>query len=225
VTSFTLLKKHDCIFNTLAAYFEAVNLAAAITKRIRQRGHPWVFTPKDFLDLGTPHAVGMTLLRLVRRGNVRRLARGLYDCPKTHPVLGQLSPPVEAIAEALAGRDGTRLQASGAYAANLLHLSEQVPAKVVYHTDGASRSVRVGRQTILLKHAVPGRLRAHDRMSGLVIQAFRYLGKAHVTDNRVKQLRDLLSPKDRRQLLKDLPLAPVWMHPHLRAIANGNFSK
>ena len=167
----------------------------------------------------------MTLLRLVRRGNVRRLARGLYDCPKTHPVLGELSPPVEAIVETLAGRDGARIQASGAYAANLLHLSEQVPAKVVYHTDGASRSVRVGRQTILLKHAAPGRLRAHDRMSGLVIQAFRYLGKAHVTGDRVKQLRDLLSPKDRRQLLKDLPLAPVWMHPHLRAIANGNFSK
>jgi len=62
-------------------------------------------------------------------------------------------------------------------------------------------------------------------MSGLEIQAFRYLGKAHVTEDRVKQLRDLLSPQDRRQLLKDLPLAPVWKHPHLRAIANGNFSK
>jgi len=166
-----------------------VNLAKAITKRIRQRRQPWVFTPKDFLDLGTPHAVGMALLRLVRRGRIRRLARGLYDWPITHPVLGSLSPPVAAIAEALTGRDGTRIQASGAYAANLLHLSEQVPARIVYHTDGASRQVRVGRQTITLKHAAPSRLRAHDRMSGLVIQALRYLGKTHVTEDRVKQLR------------------------------------
>ena len=196
-----------------------MNLAKAITKRIRQHSQPWVFTPKDFLDLGTPHAVGMTLLRLVRSGRIRRLARGLYDCPKHHPVLGLLSAPVEAIAEALTGRDGTRIQASGAYAANLLHLSEQVPAKVVYHTDGASRQVRVGRQTISLKHTAPSRLRAHDRMSGLVIQALRYLGKTHVTNDRVEQLHKLLSPKDRRQLLKDLPLAPVWMHSLLRAIA------
>ena len=196
-----------------------MNLAHAITKRIRQHGQPWVFTPKDFLDLGTPHAVGMTLLRLVRDGRIRRLARGLYDCPKKHPVLGLLSPPAEAIAEALAGRNGTRIQASGAYAANLLHLSDQVPAKIVYHTDGASRQVRVGRQTIILKQAAPSRLRAHDRMSGLLIQALRYLGKANITEERVKQLHRLLSPKDRRQLLKDLPSAPVWMHLHLRAIA------
>jgi hypothetical protein len=140
-------------------------------------------------------------------------------------VLGSLSPPVAAIAEALTGRDGTRIQASGAYAANLLHLSEQVPARIVYHTDGASRQVRVGRQTITLKHAAPSRLRAHDRMSGLVIQALRYLGKTHVTEGRVKQLRQLLSPKDRRKLLKDLPLAPVWMHSHLRAIAGKESSR
>ncbi len=182
-----------------------MNLAHAINKRIRQRGQPWVFTPKDFLDLGTPHAVGMTLLRLVRDGSIRRLARGLYDCPQKHPVLGLLSPPVEAIAEALAGRNGTRIQASGAYAANLLHLSEQVPAKIVYHTDGASRQVRVWQQTIVLKQAAPSRL--------------RYLGKANITEARVKQLHRLFSPKDRRQLLKDLSFAPVWMHPHLRAIA------
>ncbi len=188
-------------------------------KRIRHHGQPWVFTPKDFLDLGTPHAVGMTLLRLVRNNGIRRLARGLYDSPKKHPVLGLLSPPVEAIAEALAGRDGTRIQPSGAYAANLLHLSEQVPAKIVYHTDGASRQVRVGGQTIILKHAAPSRLRAHNRMSGLVIRALRYLGKTFITEDRVKQLQRLLSSKDRRQLLKDLPSAPVWMHGHLRAIA------
>lgn len=196
-----------------------MNLARAILKRIRQHRQPWVFTPRDFLDLGTPHAVGMTLLRLVRNGRIRRLARGLYDCPKTHPVLGLLSPSAESITEALAGRDGTRIQASGAYAANLLHLSDQVPAKIVYHTDGASRRVRVGRQTIILKNTAPSRLRAHDRMSGLVIQALRYLSKTRITEDRVKQLHKLLSAKDRRRLLGDLSSAPVWMHPHLRAIS------
>ncbi len=196
-----------------------VNLAKAIKNRIQQHRQPWVFTPKDFLDLGTPHGVGMTLLRLMRQGSIRRLARGLYDHPKTHPVIGQLSPPAEAVAEALTGRDGTRLQATGAAAANILHLSEQVPAKVVYQTDGRSRIVQVGRQTIALRHVAPSRLQARNRTSGLVIEAMRYLGKQHITEVRVKQLRELLSQKDRRLLLKDLPLAPVWMHPHLRAVA------
>jgi len=32
-------------------------------------------------------------------------------------------------------------------------------------------------------------------------------------------LQELLKPSDRRRLLKDLRLAPAWMHPHMRFIA------
>ena len=35
----------------------------------------------------------------------------------------------------------------------------------------------------------------------------------------IDHLRRTLSAGDRRQLLADLPSAPVWLHPHLRAIA------
>jgi hypothetical protein len=47
----------------------------------------------------------------------------------------------------------------------------------------------------------------------------RSLGKTNVSRARVAHLRKTLSTTDRRQVLKDLPLAPVWMHPHLRFIA------
>ena len=43
-----------------------------------------------------------------------------------------MSPSADTIAGALAGRDKTRLQPAGAYAANMLGLSEQVPAKAVF---------------------------------------------------------------------------------------------
>lgn len=72
----------------------------------------------------------------------------MYDFPKEHPVLGLLAPPPDAITRALAGRDRTRLQPAGAYAANILGLSEQVPAKAVFLTDGPSRTVKVGPTTI-----------------------------------------------------------------------------
>jgi hypothetical protein len=55
----------------------------------------------------------------------------VYDFPKEHPALGLLAPSAEDIARALAGRDRTRLQPAGAYAANALGLTEQVPAKAV----------------------------------------------------------------------------------------------
>lgn len=178
-----------------------------------------VYTPFDFLDLGTPHSVGMALMRLVRAGTLRHLARGLYDVPRSHPLLGELLPTADDIAQALARRDGASVQPSHAMAANLLSLSDQVPARAVYETDGPSRTVKVGPLTVQLKKRPPRQVRSASPMSHLVFAALRSVGKAQVTSERIAHLRNTLSPKDRAQLLKDLPLAPAWMHPHLRFIA------
>jgi len=178
-----------------------------------------VYTPFDFLDLGTPHSVGMTLLRLVRAGNLRHLGRGLYDLPRTHPLLGELLPTAEAIAQALARRDGAVIQPTEAMAANLLGLSEQVPVKAVFLTDGPPRSVTVGSLTVQLKQRPRRQVGSAAPTSSLVFAALRSLGKANASIARVAHLRETLSPKDRKRLLKDLPLAPAWMHPLLRCIA------
>ena len=122
-----------------------------LLNRIYGHGRGWVFTPNDFSDLGSRDAVASALKRYRQSGHIRRLARGLYDYPRTDPDLGILTPSPDAIARALAGRDAVRLQPSGAYAANLLGLSTQVPMKIVYLTDGPSRTVRIGKKQIILK--------------------------------------------------------------------------
>jgi hypothetical protein len=193
-----------------------------VAKRIRKmtRSRPgWVFTPFDFLDLGSPHSVGMVLTRMMRSGDVRRLARGLYDVPREHAVLRELLPTADDIAQALARRDGATVQPAGAMAANLLSLSEQVPARAVYQTDGPRRIVQVGALTVQLVSRPPRQVRARSPMSSLVFAALRSLGKQNVSRARIAHLRSTLSRADRRQLLRDLPLAPAWMHPHLRFIA------
>ena len=133
--------------------------------------------PANFLDLASRQAVGLTLHRLAKKGLIRRLARGVYDFPKQHPVLGPLSPSAEAVARALAGRDRTRLQPAGAYAANALGLSEQVPAKAVFLTDGPSRTVKIGPTTIQLRRTTPRNMEAAGRLSGLLIQASSRAGQ------------------------------------------------
>jgi hypothetical protein len=193
-------------------------VAKRISKMTRSRPG-WVFTPFDFLDLGSPHSVGMVLTRMMRNGDVRRLARGLYDVPREHAVLGELLPTADDIAQALARRDGATVQPAGAMAANLLSLSEQVPARAVYQTDGPSRTVQVGALTVQLDSRPPRQVRARSPMSSLVFAALRSLGKQNVSRARIAHLRSTLSRADRRQLLRDLPLAPAWMHPHLRFIA------
>ena len=198
------------------------SIAEQINQRIAmasKRSPGQVHTPFDFLDLGSPQTIGMALMRQVRSGNLRRLARGLYDVPRTHPLLGVLEPTADAIAQALARRNGASVQPAEAMAANLLSLSEQVPARAVYETDGPSHIVRVGTLTVQLKKRPPRQVRSASPMSHLVFAALRSVGKAQVNPARIGHLRDTLSAKDRGQLLKDLPLAPAWMHPHLRFIA------
>ena len=195
------------------------SIDSQILAAINGRGRGSVFVPADFLDLGSREAVDIVLHRLARKGTIRRLARGVYDFPKEHPVLGPLSPSADKVAEAMAGRDHTRLQPAGAYAANALGLSEQVPAKAVFLTDGPTRTVKIGPTTIQLRRTTAKNMAAAGRLSGLLIQALRELGKEHVTPQRLEHLRRTLPADKRRELLKDLRLAPAWMHPIFRELA------
>jgi hypothetical protein len=161
----------------------------------------------------------MALLRLSRRGIIRQLARGLYDYPIDHPTLGRIAASADAVAKALANRDAVRLQPAGAYAANVLGLSEQVPAKVLFLTDGASRHVKLGNREIILKRTTPRNIATAGRKSGTIIQALRYLGKSQVDDQVLAILQRQLTDADKKQLLKDIKYAPAWVAKAFRRLA------
>jgi hypothetical protein len=187
--------------------------------RIYGMGVGSVFTSARFLDLGSRVAVDLALSRLAKKGTIRRLSRGLYDYPKSHPTLGALFPPVDAIAKALLNPSKGKLQPSGAYAANLLGLSEQVPLKSVFLTTGTPRRVRVQRQEIILKRTTPRQMATAGRVSGLVIQALKYLGPSAKVDDRLLALKHRLGREEKMQLQTDAPLAPGWIAKKLREIA------
>jgi hypothetical protein len=192
-----------------------------IARRVHRSKPGTVFTPALFASLGSRAAIDKALQRLVARGELRRLSRGLYDKPRQDPLLGTLWPSVDAIVNALTGKDKLRLQPTGAYAANLLGLSDQVPARVEFLTDGTSRTVKAGPMQIVLKRTTPRQMAAAGRTSGLVIQALRSLGPDHVTPQRLGKLRRTIPVDQRQALLNDLTLAPGWMQPALRALASG----
>ena len=195
------------------------SIDSRILSRIYGRGKGCVFTPGDFLDLGSRQAVDLALHRLAKKGTLRRLARGLYDYPRVDADLGPLSPTTDAVVKALKGRDNILLQPSGGYAANQLGLSDQVPMKIVFLTDGPARHVQLGKQVIMLKHTTPRVMATAGRVSGLVIQALRHIGQRHVDDLTVAHLRKRLSGDDRKQLLRDIRYAPAWIAAILRRVA------
>jgi hypothetical protein len=195
------------------------SIDSQVIARIKGKARGWVFTPTDFLDLGSSKAVGLALMRHTAAGTIRKLARGLYHYPRTHTRLGMIAPSMDDIANALKGRDSVRLQLSGAHAANQLGISDQVPMRTVFLTDGPSRKVQIGRQQIVLKQTTPRQMATAERVSGTVIQALRWLGKHNVDGRIVAALRRNLSDEHKQQLLKDLRYAPAWVAKVMRDVA------
>ena len=191
-----------------------------VHQRIEANPAGWVFTPADFYDLGSRQAVASALMRLKAAGRIRQLGRGLYDVPRQSKALGKtLWPTPEAVMRAIQVRSGIRMQPAGAYAANLLGLSEQVPAKIINLTDGKAGIIKAGPMRIQLKRTTPRNMAVAGKLSGLLIQAFRNLGESNVEAHQIERLRKNLPAEERRKIVEDLAYAPIWMHKHFREVA------
>src|SRR5580658_2063763 len=194
------------------------DLTRRVLKRIKAAGPGAAFTPKAFDDLGNRAAVDQALSRLARAGKIRRISRGVYDIPKSHPTLGPLSPDPDAVARVIADQSGYRLQPTPARAANVLGLSSQVPAQIVYLIDGSARKITVGNQIIHFKHAGPRALLGAGTPAGVALQAMRAFGPDHLTAGVIQQLRQIL-PSDAKTGLRRLAHhAPQWMASAIDAV-------
>ncbi len=194
------------------------DIAAGILDPVKARGPGAVFTARTFADLGSRDAVDQALSRLARAGKIRRIARGVYDLPRTHSLLGLLSPDLDAVAKELADQAGHRLQPTPARAANALGLSPQAPAQVVYLTDGSSRKIKVGNQVIQFRHAGPRALLGAGTPAGVALQAIRAFGPDHLTADVIQQLRQSLPSVTKTGLKKLARYAPQWTVSAINAV-------
>ena len=191
-----------------------------IARRIAKLPPGATFTPKDFLAIASRGSIDMALASLIKERRIRRVRRGLYDIPKTSLVLRtEISPDIHRAARALARRFGWKIVPEGAWAANLLGLSTQVPAKVVYLSDGPFKRVPVGRRTLQFKHASPQRLSAGTGKAALAVQALQFLGKDGISRTTLLQLRRILSDPEKRRLVSATRLGPGWIRAAAKKIA------
>lgn len=212
-----MLKKQYILFNMNCAT-PSKPYHRQILARVARKGRGWAFTPHDFSDVGDPRSVGMALTRLVRYGKIRRIARGLYDCLHPHPLLGQVGATSDAVVDAVARGRNLRLLPSPQVAANQLGLTTQVPSQIVYQSDGSPAKLVLGKRQIEFRRNTGRNLALAGRASGLVAQALRDVGQAHVTPETIQHLRQRLDAAAKKQLQADLPLVPAWMRPVFQKI-------
>jgi len=188
-----------------------------ILTKIKKAKRGTLFFADNFVTSGNARTVNKALERLVKSGELDRVATGIYVRPKLDSILGKLYPEIEDIAQAIAKRDRAKIVPAGSYALNRLGLSTQVPMNIVYLTDGAARTVKVRKFTVKFKKTTPRNVSAVGKISKLVIQALRTIGKKHVTDEEIQQIQHLLKHEKPTHLEHDIWLAPAWIREIMKS--------
>jgi len=193
-----------------------------VIAKIKKAKRGSLFFTEDFLSFGSAKAVAKALERMVEKEEVFRVARGIYARLEKDPILGLIKPSTEAIAQAIAKRDKARIVPTGILALNALGLSTQVPMNVVYLTDGAKRKIDLGKRKILFKNTAPKNLSAIGKISSLVIQALKEIGKDNCTENEILIILKQLTKEEPYRLEHDIRLAPEWIRVIMRQAINTN---
>ena len=175
-----------------------------------------LFFTNDFIVYANSKAVSKALERLVVKGELKRVARGIYTRPKVSELVGELMPTTEEIAKAIAKRDKARIIPTGDYALNAIGLSTQVPMNAVFLTDGAARKISIGNRTIVFKKTAPKNLATIGKISGLAIQALKEIGKDKLEEWEQNKIIDLLKKEEKTILQHDILLAPEWIRIIMR---------
>jgi len=166
----------------------------------------------DFSEIDSYDTVRKSLQRLVIKGLIIRISKGIYYYPKKDEILGILYPSIEEIGKAIAKRDKARIVPTGAFAQHLLGLSTQIPMNVVYLTDGSARKIKIGKQTIIFKKASPKNLSYEDPLSSLIIQSLKSKKENNITEKEKQILKEnIIESGKQKEIEKDIKNAPVWV--------------
>jgi hypothetical protein len=196
-------------------------VADSIMKRVADSRRDAVFTPKDFLNLGSRSAVDKALSRLAKGGSLRRIGRGLYDRPRQSAVLHRpAAPSLDAVIDALRRRSNVTIIGSDLAAANALGLTHAVPTRPQYVATRKLADVTVGGRTLQFKQARTALLPWLDSPAAPVVQVLLWLRETKLdADQAVAKLRRTASTKAKAALAEGLPLLPAWVVPMARQVA------
>lgn len=187
------------------------SIEVQVLDKIKRNQRGTIFFVDSFAKIANPKSVNKALERLVKAGEIERIAQGIYVRPVIDAYIGKVLPSIEEIAIAIAKRDRATVVPTGSYAMYKLGLTTQVPLNIVFYSDTSARKIKIGKQTITFKKASSKNLSFVGETSMLAIQALRTIGKDKATDEEIKQIKNILKNENPKHLQHDLLLAPVWI--------------
>ena len=198
-------------------------IKSQVMQRISQAPAAKVWTPVDFLDLGSRDGVDKTLQRMVAGNDLRRIDR-------VNTLTGQpAAPDYRSVIDAVGRRDQVRVLIDGMTAANDLGLTNAVPGQVIVHTDGRLRPIKLGNLVLQFKLTAPSKLYWAGHAAMRVVQALYWLrddlkSGAQVDQGAIQaKLIRLLQDSRQGSAIRDdlrsgLHTVPSWMQRWIREL-------
>lgn len=186
-----------------------ISLSQQILEHATRQPEGTPLLARALLHLGKRAAIDQALSRLQRRGQLLRVARGIYVLP-VQTRFGSHAPGVARIIEGLARQRGETIVPHGAAAANTLGLTPQVPTRAIYLTSGPDRQLQLGRQTVELRHAPAWQLLFPGQPAGDAVRALAWSGPEEAPQS-LEELRSRLSGPAQEALAQARAQLPVWL--------------
>ncbi|HFI0301033.1 TPA: DUF6088 family protein [Streptococcus suis] len=197
-----------------------MNYKQKILNRIENHESNWVFIANDFFDIAGYETVRSTLNRLVEDKRIIRIMKGIYYNPNFIELIGEYeAPSINEVANAIARKYNWTIAPSGNTALNILGLSTQVPAKWTYISDGRYVSFSFGNITIEFKHRNNGDISKMSRLTAMVIQSIKAIGKDKITSNQIDYLREKLTEKEKAALRTESKYTSAWVYDVIKNIS------
>lgn len=171
-----------------------------------------IFFTTDFKEIANLATIRKYLGRQVEEGTIRRVMDGVYEKPKYSKILDEFIPTdPEKVAYALAKKYHWTISPCGDVALNKLGLSTQVPVVWSYVSDGPYREFTLDNIILSFKHKTNREISFMSRISIMVIEAIKTLGKDNIDEKTIAILRSRLSGEEKTVLLKDATDSASWI--------------
>jgi len=185
------------------------SISSQIENKIKRSKPGQIILPSDFKDLGTSTAIRKTLSRLVDQKVLVRMGQGVYVIPIHDKLFGEVLPSMEEIAASLAEKEHVKIMPTGQYALNKIGLSNQVPMKMVFLTNGTKKNITIGKSSIVFQPTTTKKLAMVGSISSLLFLGLEELDLNRLTESELEKIIDLLKKEDQNNLKHDLKLAPA----------------
>ncbi len=191
--------------------------ATLIRRHINQLKNDKPFSIRDFLNYGSRNAVDQIFHRLVKSGQILRIARGLF-IKNTSPM-----PSIVDVALAKANAFGKGLVIHGSQAAKQLKLCANISTEgeSIFACNGSSSSFRFGNIRIRFISTSQRKIALGNELTGLAIRALWYLGKSNCSAQRVCDALALFNRSDRQALRQKIKIMPSWLSSYFIASERG----